>query len=160
LPAILVGLDGQDVAAKDPLVPSAATVASTVNMNNFHCLHPLGMWHDLLNSKRSGVRRGLIALSVELQLATVNRRLDHVITLLDSSSHRPQFTTDRPAEQAEINDEEKSPFKLLGTQVIMSILGLDANFAQRLRQLERTAIRSVGGASGRLYMVTHQQALT
>jgi hypothetical protein len=81
-------------------------------------------------------------------------------SLLDSSSHYPQFTPHALVDQNEINDKEKSPYKLLGTQTVMSILGLDAHFARRLRQLERTAFHPSGVSSSRLYMVTHQQALT
>jgi hypothetical protein len=96
---------------------------------------------------------------VDLELAAINRRLDYMTTLLDSSSHYPQFTAYGSTVQNEINDEEKSPFKLLGTQTVMSILGLDENFTRRLRQLERAALPTSGASSSRLYMVTHQQAL-
>jgi hypothetical protein len=96
---------------------------------------------------------------VDLQLAAINQRLDYMTTLLDSSSQFPQFTSYGSVNQGEIKNEEKSPFKLLGTQTVMSILGLEANFARRLRQLERSAVHRPGASSSRLYMVTHQQAL-
>ncbi|KIW91690.1 uncharacterized protein Z519_07658 [Cladophialophora bantiana CBS 173.52] len=98
--------------------------------------------------------------SVDLELAAINRRLDYMTTLLDSSTHYPRFTADGWVHQNEISDEEKSPFELLGTQTVMNILGLDANFARRIRQLERATLNTTAVSSGRLYMVTHQQALT
>lgn len=82
------------------------------------------------------------------------------ILVQSSSQPYPQpsgFT--RPKKQ-DINEEEKTPFKLLGTQRVMSILGLDAGFARELFRLERMALPKPGAFTSRLYMVAHQQALS
>lgn len=80
--------------------------------------------------------------------------------LLGSSTRPTQFEAYGPAEQNEINDEEKSPFELLGTQTVMNILGLDADFARRLQRLERAAMSPTSLSASRLCMGSHQQALT
>lgn len=81
--------------------------------------------------------------------------------ILRQPSHQYQQTSGFiPAKQHDINEEEKSPFKLLGTQRVMSILGLGDGYARELVRLEREALPRPGALTSRLYMVAHQQALS
>lgn len=94
--------------------------------------------------------------SVDLQLAAINRRLDNITGLLcQAPAGHPQRT-----DQEEINKRDNTPFKLLGTQSVMIALGLDANFSRELRRLERLVPPTSAATSSRLYLFTHQQALT
>lgn len=97
--------------------------------------------------------------SVEIELARINQRLDDVTTLLNSAPYHSKFAGNPASDWITFNDDERSPFELLGTQVMMNILGLNANFALQLRQVERAASSTTRLFSARLYMVTHQQAL-
>lgn len=149
------------MAVRDLPVPSVALVAFNVSTSDYPPLHRQGAFYNRRLALDSLWEEALIFHSVDLELAAINRRLDYMTELLcQAPTQHLQTTGDGPAEQEEINDEEESPFKLLGTQRVMSILGLDANFAQELVRLERTALPKTGTASSRLYMVTHQQALT
>jgi hypothetical protein len=96
---------------------------------------------------------------LETEIVAINRRLDYMTTLLNSASQYQQMSANGSAERSEIS-EEASPFKLLGTRAVMTILGLDSDFARRLRRVERAALHTSGVPASRLYVVTHQQALT
>ncbi|KAH9218413.1 hypothetical protein DL95DRAFT_385461 [Leptodontidium sp. 2 PMI_412] len=102
------------------------------------------------------------ATGIERKLDEINQRLDCMNEILcqPSSQHYPQTNGFTRAKRQDINEEEKTPFKLLGTQRVMSILGLDAGFARELVRLERMALPRPGALTSRLYMVAHQQALS
>ena len=97
--------------------------------------------------------------SVEHELVSINQRLDHITTLLNVGPYHSDLAGNPPTNLNRFNEDERSPFELLGTQIVMTILGLDTNFALRLRQLERATRSTAGPSVARLYMVTHQQAL-
>jgi hypothetical protein len=110
------------------------------------------------------------ASKVELELAAVNKRLDHLTHLLTSSqntspphidSHHDGLTEKRLRNVSpEVPSQQGSPFKLLGTSSVLRTLGLDPDFGHTLIRMERTAFdaSSQGYAASRMLMMNHQKA--
>ncbi|KAH7085268.1 putative C6 transcription factor, partial [Paraphoma chrysanthemicola] len=80
---------------------------------------------------------------VELELGTINERLDHLTNLLTAVSNnagRNQMldgVSPRQDELEILSDEEKAPFELLGSRSMMQVLGLGPEFITELVMLER-----------------------
>ncbi|KAM0417096.1 hypothetical protein ACHAPT_012934 [Fusarium lateritium] len=99
---------------------------------------------------------------VEVELAAINRRLDYITSILPSAQLPPvtpaRILDDRQDDHV-FTGEEKLPFQLLGTECMMSILGLGPGFAQELVRLERNAAAVGVGSSPRLRLIQREQAL-
>ncbi|KAB5558702.1 hypothetical protein GE09DRAFT_963282 [Coniochaeta sp. 2T2.1] len=117
---------------------------------------------------------------VEVELAAINQRLDHITSLLPPAEERPSPSSTNGhrayshADHAQANvghhvltsqdftSQEMSPFQLLGSECIMEILGLGRGFARELLKLERDASAAAVGLPGRgpmVRMMQQQQAL-
>ena len=97
-----------------------------------------------------------------MELSAINKRLDRLTNLLTASHHSRAGIndfTDGEAAQSEFNDQDDSPFKLLGTSSMMKVLGLGAGFAEELVNLEMSASSVSNGNSSRLFIVQQQQAI-
>ncbi|KAF4184487.1 hypothetical protein CNMCM8927_008349 [Aspergillus lentulus] len=93
------------------------------------------------------------ATKVETELANVNLRLDYLTTLLSRQS-RP-LVLQEPT--SALGSHEDSPFRLLATNSIMRVFGLDDNYAQRLIQLERANLLVGTTTLPRTSFIPHQQ---
>ncbi|RHZ63544.1 hypothetical protein CDV55_103181 [Aspergillus turcosus] len=110
------------------------------------------------------------ASKVELELAAVNKRLDHLTRLLTlSQKTSPPYIDGHDDDQTEktlrnvspeLPPQQGSPFKLLGTSSVLRTLGLDPDFGHTLIRMERTAFdaSSRGYAGSRMLMMHHQKA--
>lgn len=101
---------------------------------------------------------------VELELASINQRLDHLTTLITTvvsgigvSPGSAVSLTQR--EEDRFSDEEKAPFELLVSRSIMRALDLDPNFMTELAMLERGVISNGSNGSHRFCIVQTQQAV-
>ncbi|KAH8805312.1 putative C6 transcription factor [Xylogone sp. PMI_703] len=99
---------------------------------------------------------------IELELAAVKQRLDHLTNLLTNSYHvLPK--QDGPTGNEGLSDSDAgqdSPFKFLFTTSIMCALGFDTDFTHNLMRMERStplSTLSIGGP--RFLLVQHQQAV-
>ncbi|KAJ3454786.1 hypothetical protein MRS44_013386 [Fusarium solani] len=100
---------------------------------------------------------------VEEELAAINRRLDYITSVLPSAQLRsvtPEEAPDLSLEDQVFTGEEKLPFQLLGTDCMMSILGLGPGFADELVTLERHAASVGTGNSLRMRFIQRDQALS
>lgn len=110
------------------------------------------------------------ASKVELELAALNKRLDHLTRLLTlSQKTSPPYIDGHDDDQTEktlrnvspeLPPQQGSPFKLLGTSSVLRTLGLDPDFGHTLIRMERTAFdaSSRGYAGSRMLMMHHQKA--
>jgi hypothetical protein len=116
---------------------------------------------------------------VEVELAAINQRLDHISSLLPRAEERPGpsingYRAYSHVDHAQANvghhvlagqdftSQEMSPFQLLGSECMMEILGLGRDFARELLRLEQDASASAVGLPGnapRVRMMQQQQAL-
>ncbi|KAH7137789.1 hypothetical protein EDB81DRAFT_693071 [Dactylonectria macrodidyma] len=100
---------------------------------------------------------------VEMELAAINQRLDYITSILPSTplpSVTPGLILDRIPENHVFTGEEKLPFQLLGTECMMSILGLGPGFAQELVTLERNTTPVGVNGSSRVRLIQREQALS
>ncbi|KAH7137590.1 hypothetical protein EDB81DRAFT_70979 [Dactylonectria macrodidyma] len=100
---------------------------------------------------------------VEMELAAINQRLDYITSILPSTplpSVTPGRILDRIPENHVFTGEEKLPFQLLGTECMMSILGLGPGFAQELVTLERNTTPVGVNGSSRVRLIQREQALS
>ncbi|KAL4773901.1 hypothetical protein BDW60DRAFT_221475 [Aspergillus nidulans var. acristatus] len=101
------------------------------------------------------------ATRLETELANVNMRLDYLAMLLSRQS-QPQapppvlLASARPSSNP-LSSHEDSPFRLLATDSIMSVLGLEDHFARRLVQLERASLLASTTSLSRMFFISHQQ---
>ncbi|KAH7141287.1 hypothetical protein B0J13DRAFT_445594 [Dactylonectria estremocensis] len=100
---------------------------------------------------------------VEAQLAAMNERLDHITSLLPYTQQPPRDPQRPVIGQGQGNHvftgQEKLPFQLLGTDCIMTTLGLSPGFAQELARLERKASPVGVGHGPRVCLIQQHQAL-
>ncbi|KAH6874019.1 hypothetical protein B0T10DRAFT_588156 [Thelonectria olida] len=100
---------------------------------------------------------------VEIELAAINQRLDYITSILPSVQ-LPSVISGRVLDHSPENHvftgEEKLPFQLLGTECMMSILGLGPGFAQELVTLERNAAPVGVDCSSRVRLIQREQALS
>ncbi|KAH7000779.1 hypothetical protein EDB80DRAFT_724462, partial [Ilyonectria destructans] len=100
---------------------------------------------------------------VEMELAAINQRLDYITSVLPSTQLPPVAPgriLDHIPENHVFTGEEKLPFQLLGTECMMSILGLGPGFAQELVTLERNAAPVGVDSSSRVRLIQREQALS
>ncbi|KIV82020.1 hypothetical protein PV11_04161 [Exophiala sideris] len=98
----------------------------------------------------------------EAELAAINKRLDHLTNLLSRSQAIPASSAEfgeSHANNSGLNDQDDSPFKLLGRGSMLQVLGLGAEFAEELLGLERCRKEAQDHPS-RFFIVQHQQALS
>ncbi|KAJ4182242.1 hypothetical protein NW767_013925 [Fusarium falciforme] len=95
---------------------------------------------------------------VGVELAAINRRLDHITSVLCSA--QPPPVTPGHVKSQVFTGEEKLPFQLLGTGCMMTILGLGPGFAEELATLERHAASVGTGNSLRVRLIQQEQALS
>ncbi|KAJ5426155.1 hypothetical protein N7465_001225 [Penicillium sp. CMV-2018d] len=86
---------------------------------------------------------------VETELANVNMRLDYLTALL---SKQPNSLP-----SSALSSHEDSPFRLLATQSIMHVLGLEDNYTQSLIRLERANLLVGTTTSPRIFFSSHSQ---
>ncbi|PKX89038.1 putative C6 transcription factor [Aspergillus novofumigatus IBT 16806] len=98
------------------------------------------------------------ATKVETELANVNLRLDYLTALLSRQS-RPLVESHAGLQEPTraLGSHEDSPFRLLATNSIMRVFGLDDNYAQRLLQLERANLLVGTTTHPRTAFIPHQQ---
>lgn len=84
--------------------------------------------------------------SVEIELATINQRLNYIASRLPqpATANEPASLHATPVSDGQlghlpITNEEKSPFQLLGAERTMVSLGLEPGFAQTLLHLEKAS---------------------
>ncbi|KAH6976522.1 hypothetical protein BKA56DRAFT_488163 [Ilyonectria sp. MPI-CAGE-AT-0026] len=98
-----------------------------------------------------------------MELAAINQRLDYITSVLPATQ-LPPVAPGRILEHIPENHvftgEEKLPFQLLGTECMMSILGLGPGFAQELATLERNAAPVGVDSSSRVRLIQREQALS
>lgn len=101
-----------------------------------------------------------VAYRIESELAIVNQRLDYITSLL--AKHPEPVQEPQDAENAVLSTHEDSPFRLLATSSIMTVLELESEFPQNLIRLERINFLSgsTNDAGSRLFFVPHQQAVS
>ncbi|KAH2789262.1 hypothetical protein KXV54_001073 [Aspergillus fumigatus] len=95
------------------------------------------------------------ATKVETELANVNRRLDY-LTMLLSKESQPIAEPQQPSTSA-LGSHEDSPFRLLATDSIMRVLGLDDHYARGLVQLERANLLVSTATPSRMFFISHEQ---
>ncbi|KAL2834128.1 hypothetical protein BJY01DRAFT_259634 [Aspergillus pseudoustus] len=95
------------------------------------------------------------ATRVETELANINLRLNYLTRLL---SNQPEpYVDPQKSSTSALGSREDSPFRLLVTDSIMHVLGLDDHFIRGLVQLER-ANNLVGITTpSRMFFISHQQ---
>ncbi|KAL6232692.1 hypothetical protein BDW75DRAFT_247036 [Aspergillus navahoensis] len=97
------------------------------------------------------------ASKVEMELANVNLRLDYLTMLLSKQSN-PQLAVDsRHDTSCALSSHEDSPFRLLATDSIMRVLGLDDHYAQGLIRMERANVLVGATTPPRMFFIPHQQ---
>ncbi|KAH7117297.1 hypothetical protein EDB81DRAFT_818077, partial [Dactylonectria macrodidyma] len=100
---------------------------------------------------------------VETELAAMNKRLDYITSLLPHTQQPPRDSDRQVIGQSRGNHvftgQEKLPFQLIGTDCIMTTLGLSPGFAQELARLERKAPPVGGGNGPRVCLIQQHQAL-
>ncbi|KAL4993766.1 hypothetical protein BDV10DRAFT_198046 [Aspergillus recurvatus] len=96
------------------------------------------------------------ATKVETELANVNVRLDY-LTMLLSKQSQPIAEPQQPSSSA-LGSHEDSPFRLLATDSIMRVLGLDDNYARGLVQLERANLLFGTTTPSHMFFISRQQA--
>lgn len=100
---------------------------------------------------------------MEAELVAINQRLDHITSLLPPTQPSTDISDGLPVGHSQgnhgITDQERSPFQLLGTDCMMTILGLGPGFAQELVRLERETLPVGLGNAPRLRIIQQQQAL-
>ncbi|KAL4983043.1 hypothetical protein BDW68DRAFT_191658 [Aspergillus falconensis] len=95
------------------------------------------------------------ATKLETGLANVNLRLDY-LTMLLSKQSQPTVDPQQPANTA-LGSHEDSPFRLLATDSIMRVLGLDDQYARGLVKLERANLLLSTTTPARMFFISHQQ---
>ncbi|KAL2826200.1 hypothetical protein BJY01DRAFT_241395 [Aspergillus pseudoustus] len=96
------------------------------------------------------------ATKVETELANVNLRLDY-LTMLLSKQAEPLVGPQQSSSSA-LGSHEDSPFRLLATDSIMRVLGLDDHYARGLIQLERANLHLSTTTAPQIFFISHQQA--
>lgn len=98
-----------------------------------------------------------------MELAAINQRLDYITSVLPATQLPPVAPggiLEHIPENHVFTGEEKLPFQLLGTECMMSILGLGPGFAQELATLERNAAPVGVDSSSRVRLIQREQALS
>jgi len=106
-------------------------------------------------------------VGVEVELAAIHQRLDYISAMLPCPGQQTSFLPDGVVavgghEQENhhvFTGEEKLPFQLLGTECMMTILGLGPGFAKEIATLERNALPVGIGNSSRLRLIQQPHAL-
>lgn len=104
---------------------------------------------------------------MEVELASINKRLDYITNVISRGERACLVTNEATADQHEhcsredyaFTGEEKLPFQLLGTECMMTILGLGPGFATTVAKLERNAPAVGVGTSPRVRFIQQQEAL-
>ena len=107
------------------------------------------------------VQLKLTRRSVESELAAINKRLDHLASLLTSTSRSLPVGArlDDRNSPKEYGVQDDSPYFLLGTSSMMHALGLNPDFAQELLRMERSAAPINDSCGTRLFIQQHQAAV-
>ncbi|KAL2812626.1 hypothetical protein BJX63DRAFT_421675 [Aspergillus granulosus] len=97
------------------------------------------------------------ATKVETELANVNLRLDYLTMLLSKQSKPLTEPQQGASSNSALGSHVDSPFRLLATDSIMHVLGLDDHFARGLVQLERANLLLGTATPPRIFFSSHQQ---
>jgi Fungal Zn(2)-Cys(6) binuclear cluster domain len=101
------------------------------------------------------------ASNLELQLAAMNGRLDHITSLL--SRGQTYYTADNQDQASYAGDhfshQQASPFKLLWSPSIMRVFGLESGFADSIVGLERSLYAPAAISIHSVPLVHYQDAV-